>query len=192
MKKLLLIALAVIMTLSFTACSGNSDEIIVEDGLKLAGFDAGNKAVQYSFTYPEAWSLIRNDGVIEIQIDCNESAMYAQYATVSVLTFGLSDVSQTAKAYWTEHEKQLQGIYTEYKLLDTKEYSDKDKYLDDVPALKGKYSGKLNEKVYINEQIVACRYGNVYLITLVVPEEHYENVSTVIESIKQNFRFSEE
>ena len=52
--------------------------------------------------------------------------------------------------------------------------------------------GKLNEKVYINEQIVACRYGNVYLITLVVPEEHYENVSTVIESIKQNFRFSEE
>lgn len=191
MKKVLIFALTLIMTFGFCACSNDNGEVIVEDGFKLAGIEAGNKAVEYSFTYPEAWQLIRNDGVIEIQFDCNESAMYAQYATVSVLTFGLSDATQTAKAYWTEHEKQLQGIYTDYKLLDTEEYTENDELLDDVPALKVKYSGKLNEKVYINEQIVACRYGKVFLITLVVPEESYEKVETVIDVVKKNFKFAE-
>ena len=189
MKKLLILTLAIIMTISFCACSNNSDEIIVGDGLKLAGFDAGNKAVQYSFTYPETWSLSRNDGVVEIQFDYNESAMYAQYATVSVLTFGLSDVTQTAKPYWTEHEKQLQTIYADYKLLDTKEYTKEGELLDDVPALKVKYSGKLNEKTYISEQIIACREGKVYLITLVVPEEAYEQVANVIDVVKKDFKF---
>ncbi len=191
MKRLLLLALALIMTLAFCACSGSSDEIILEDGLKLAGVDAGNKAVQYSFTYPEIWTMIRNDGVIEIQLDCDDSARFAKYATVSVLSFGLSDVTQAAKPYWAEHEKQVQGIYADYKLLDTKEYDTEDKYLDDVPALKVKYSGKLNDITYINEQLIACRNGNVYLITLVVPEEHYEKAQGVIESVKQNFKFAE-
>ncbi|MBQ1206516.1 MAG: hypothetical protein IIX67_04840 [Clostridia bacterium] len=191
MKKLLTFTLAIILTLSFCACSNDNDEIIVEDGLKLAGVQAGNKAVEYSFTYPEAWQMIRNDGVIEIQFDCNDSAMYAQYATVSVLTFGLSDATQTAKAYWTDHEKQLQSIYSDFKLLDTKEYTEKDDLLDGTPALKVKYSGSLNEKVYINEQIVACRYGKVFLITLVVPEESYEKVENVIDVVKKNFKFAE-
>lgn len=191
MKKLLIFALILIMTFGFCACSSQSDEVIVGDGLKLAGVGAGNKAVEYSFTYPEHWQMIRNDGVIEIQFDCDDSSMYAKYATVSVLTFGLSDTTQTAKAYWTEHEKQLQGIYTDYRLLDTEEYADKDKYLHDVPALKVKYSGKLNNITYINEQIVACRYGKVFLITLVVPEESYEKVENVIEVIKKDFKFAE-
>ena len=191
MKKLLTFTLAIILTLSFCACSNDNDEIIVEDGLKLAGVQAGNKAVEYSFTYPEAWQMIRNDGVIEIQFDCNDSAMYAQYASVSVLTCGLSDATQTAKAYWTDHEKQLQSIYSDFKLLDTKEYTEKDDLLDGTPALKVKYSGSLNEKVYINEQIVACRYGKVFLITLVVPEESYEKVENVIDVVKKNFKFAE-
>ena len=191
MKKLLTFTLAIILTLSFCACSNDNGEIIVEDGLKLAGVQAGNKAVEYSFTCPEAWQMIRNDGVIEIQFDCNDSAMYAQYATVSVLTFGLSDATQTAKAYWTDHEKQLQSIYSDFKLLDTKEYTEKDDLLDGTPALKVKYSGSLNEKVYINEQIVACRYGKVFLITLVVPEESYEKVENVIDVVKKNFKFAE-
>ncbi len=191
MKKLLILTLTVIMTFTFCSCSSSSDEVIVGDGLKLAGFDAGNKAVEYSFTYPELWSMIRNDGVIEIQFDCDDSAMYAKYATLSVLTFGLSDVSQTAKAYWAERENQLQGIYTDYKLLDSEEYAEADKYLHDVPALKVKYSGKLNNITYINEQIVACRYGKAYLITLVVPEEHYEKVETVMSVVKKDFKFAE-
>lgn len=190
MKRFIILALAFIMTFGFCACS-DSEEIFVAQGLKLAGFDAGNKAVNYSFTYPEEWSIIRNDGVVEIQFDCDESAMYAKYATVSVLSFTLQDASQAAKPYWTEHEKQLRTIYTDYKLLDTKEYVEDKDLLDDVPALKVKYSGKINDKTYLNEQIIACREGQVYLITLVVPEESYEKVETVIETVKKDFKFAE-
>ena len=179
-----------IMLLAFCACSDDSGEIIVAQGLKLAGNQAGNQAVEYSFTYPEEWSLIRNDGVIEIQYDCNESNMYAQYATVSVLSFSLQDPTTAAKPYWTEHEKQLQTIYTDYKLLDTKEYTEDKDLLDDVPALKVKYSGKINEITYVNEQIIACREGQVYLITLVVPEESYEKVEYTMDTIRSEFTFA--
>lgn len=189
MKKTLIIVLTFIMLLAFCACSDDSGEIIVAQGLKLAGNQAGNQAVEYSFTYPEEWSLIRNDGVIEIQYDCNESNMYAQYATVSVLSFSLQDPTTAAKPYWTEHEKQLQTIYTDYKLLDTKEYTEDKDLLDDVPALKVKYSGKINEITYVNEQIIACREGQVYLITLVVPEEHYEKVEYTMDTIRSEFTF---
>ena len=190
MKKTLIIVLTFIMLLAFCACSDDSGEIIVAQGLKLAGNQAGNQAVEYSFTYPEEWSLIRNDGVIEIQYDCNESNMYAQYATVSVLSFSLQDPTTAAKPYWTEHEKQLQTIYTDYKLLDTKEYTEDKDLLDDVPALKVKYSGKINEITYVNEQIIACREGQVYLITLVVPEESYEKVEYTMDTIRSEFTFA--
>ncbi|MBR5779996.1 MAG: hypothetical protein IKY21_05185 [Clostridia bacterium] len=189
MKKTLILVLTLIMVFAFCACSDSNGEIIVAQGLKLAGNQAGNQAVEYSFTYPEEWSLIRNDGVIEIQFDCNESNMYAQYATISVLSFSLQDPTQAAKPYWTEHEKQLQTIYTDYKLIDTKEYLEEKDLLDDVPALKVKYSGKINDITYLNEQIIACREGQVYLITLVVPEESYEKVENAMNVVKSEFTF---
>ncbi|MBR2900886.1 MAG: hypothetical protein IKC39_01435, partial [Clostridia bacterium] len=65
-----------------------------------------------------------------------------------------------------------------------------DKYLDDAPALKVKYSSKMNDRTYVSDQIICCRYGEVFLITLVAPEEYYESVSNVIGSVKDNFNFA--
>ena len=87
--------------------------------------------------------------------------------------------------------KLIHEIKYQARLLDTKEYVEDKDLLDDVPALKVKYSGKINDKTYLNEQIIACREGQVYLITLVVPEESYEKVETVIETVKKDFKFAE-
>lgn len=189
MKRLLYVLISAILVCSLCACGGNEGEIVVQDGMKLAGRDAGNEAVQFNFTYPEEWTLVRNDGVIELQYDCDESAATAQYATVTVLTFSLKDSAQSAKAYWSDYEKQVQGIYTDYKLLDTEEYNETEKFLDDSPAIKVKYEGKINGNGYVNEQLICCRYGEVFIITLVVPAEFAEKTNGVMAGIKENFKF---
>ncbi len=189
MKRFLIILISAFLAFSLCSCSRSDGGVVVADGMKLAGNEAGNKAVQYSFTYPEEWTLARNDGVIELQYDCDESTATVQYATVTVLSFTLADSTQTAKAYWTEHEKQLSGIYSDYKLLDTEEYNEEGKLLDDSPAIKVKYQGALNGKTYINEQLICCRYGDVYLITLVVPEQFADKTEKIIAAVAENFKF---
>lgn len=189
MKKLLTIILAAFMLVSLCAC-GDSDEVVVANGMKLAGRDAGNDAVNYNFTYPDDWSIIRNDGVVEIQYDCDDSAMYQRFATVSVLTFSLKDANQTAIDYWTEYEEQLKGIYNDYTAPETViRYEEEGKLLDDTPAIRVMYSGKLNDNAYACDQVIACRYGTVYIITLVVPSEYYEKVTTVMDTVITDFDF---
>ncbi len=185
MKRFLILVLTFIM--AFTLISCGNDETVVQDGMKLAGKEAGNEAVEYTFTYPEAWTMIRNDGVIELQYDCDESAMTAKYATVAVLAFGLENAEQSAKDYWKDYKTELESLYTDFKELDSKEVK-----VDDTAALKVKYSGKLNGSSYHYEQVIICRAGSVYLITLSSPSEHFEAVSTVVKSIIDNFKFHDE
>ena len=188
MKKYIAIFLLILTIFTLVSCN-KSDEIELGEGLKLAGKQAGNEAVQYSFTYPEEWELCRNDGVIEIQYDCDDSATTAKFATVSILAFDLEDASQLAKDYWESHEADLKSLYTDYKLLDTEELVEDGKKLGNTVALKLKYSGSLNGISYFNEQIICCRSGSVYLITLVVPSEYESKVSDVLETIRKDFIF---
>ncbi len=190
MKRFILTVIAFVMMFTLCACGNGDGETVLGEGLKLAGRETGNEAVEYSFTYPEEWEICRNDGVIELQYDCDESEMTAQYATISVLSFDLADANQTAKSYWEQHEKEVESIYSDYKLLDTEEYNEEGKMLDDSPALKVKYSGKINDREYVNEQVICCRYGSVYLITLVVPEEYTEKVTGVLGTVINNFNFA--
>jgi hypothetical protein len=189
MKRILIFVLAALLALSLCACGGRGSDIVVQDGMKLAGHDAGNEAVSFNFTYPEEWDLVRNDGVIELQTDCDDSDTTAQYATITVLTFSLVESNKTAKEYWAEHEAEVKGIYSDYKLLDTEEYNDTDKYLDDAPALKVKYQGAINGKSYVNEQIICMRYGELYLITLVTPADFADKTKDTMAAIKANFKF---
>lgn len=189
MKKFLLILLSALMIFALCACD-SSDPTVAGEGQKLAGKDAGNNAVQYSFVYPEEWEMYRNDGVIELQIDCNLSDAVAEYASMTVLAFNLANSEQTAKEYWEEQKIEAQSVFKEFKELDIKEYGEPENYLDDAPAIKVKYSAKMNDRTYISDQIICCRMGEVYLITLVAPEEYYENVESALITVKESFKFA--
>ena len=188
MKKFALIFLSLLMAVSFCAC-GSNDEVLVENGQKLAGKQAGNEAVSYSFAYPEEWELIRDDGVVEIQYDCNESDAIAEYATLTVLTFTLTDTEQTALQYWESQKPEVESVFNEFKELDTEAYDTEDKYIDGAPALKVKYSAKMNDRTYVSDQIIVCRYGEVFLITLVAPEDYFESVSSALSVVKNSIDF---
>lgn len=190
MKRFLLVLLSFLMLVTFCSCAADNGEVIAADGQKVAGKEAGNNAVDYSFAYPDEWSVARNDGVVEIQTDCNASDAVAEYATITVLAFTLSDTAQTAKEYWESQKEETASVFTDFKELDVEEYNSEDKYLDDAPALKVKYSGKMNGRTYISDQIICCRMGEVYLITLVTPEEYYDDVSSALSVVKDSFKFA--
>ena len=178
-----------LMLLSLSAC-GSEEETVVANGMKLAGKSTGNNAVDFDFTYPDTWTQIRNDGVIEIQYDCDQSAQYQRFATVTVLTFGLENSEMTAKEYWTDYEKQVEALYTDYKAPnEIIELNEKDKYIDDAPAIRAIYGGTLNGKSYTCDQVICCRYGKVYIITMVVPEEFYDSVRNIIDTVIEDFNF---
>jgi hypothetical protein len=189
MKRAFLILLAALMCILLCAC-GNG-EVVAPDGKRVAGKAAGNEVTQYSFCYPEQWELIRNSGTIELKFDCNESEAVAEYATISVVGFDLAgeDAELTSKQYWNnKHKAELEGLYTDFAILN----GEGDEIeLGGTVALEMHYSGKISDRGYYNEQIICCRYGSVYLVTLVVPEEHKDKVADALESVVAEFEFDE-
>ncbi len=189
MKRFLLMLIALFMVVSLCSCS-NNDEITVGEDQVLAGRQAGNEAVDYSFAYPKEWSRVRNDGTIELQFDYNPSDGYANYATYTVLAFALSDNAQTVKGYWEEQEPRVKDTFNDYKVLDIQEYDTPETYLGKVaPAMKVKYSFRHMDMTYISEQIICVHMNSVYLLTLTVPEEGYEFSSGIVACAKDSFVF---
>lgn len=173
MKRFVLILISAVMAFSLVSCGGNEIEPF-------------NEAVGYNFDVPEGWDIIRNDGVVELQHDCDESAQTADYATITALTFTLSDEQAdiTAKAYWEEYKSKVEAL-GEYKELD----GAKNIEIDGTPAIKVKYSYKPTERVYVCEQIICCRYGEVFFISLTAPEKYHDDVTSDFKTAMDSFKF---
>ncbi len=173
MKRFLLILIAATMAFSLASCGGNEIEPF-------------NEAVGYNFDVPDGWEIIRNDGVVELQHDCDESAQTADYATITALTFSLTgeETNITAKAYWEKYKTKVEAL-GEYKEIDGLE----EIKLDGTDAIKVKYSYKPTERVYVCEQIVCCRYGEVFFISLTAPEKYHDDVTSTFDSVIETFKF---
>ena len=189
MKRLLAILICIITIFSLCACSDNAN--VTPDGMKVAGRGDGNDAVQYTFFYPEDWEIVRNSGTIELKFDCNKSTAVAEYATVSVVAFELSgsDTEMTARQYWNDkYKSEVDGLYENFEIANS---DGTEITLDDSPAVQLQYSGDINEHKYYCDQVICIRYGTVYLLTLVVPNENKDQVSGVIDTIVKDFEFSD-
>lgn len=189
MKKFVLILTAMLLAVSCCGCV-NNDDAEAGEGMKWAGVKAGNEAVDYSFAYPEDWEVTRDDGTTELQFDYNPSDSHANYATYTVLAYNLgADSPQTVKDYWAEQQERVADTFKNYKELDVDEYDEPDEYLDDSPAMKVKYSFDYLDMTYISEQIICVRMGQVYILTLTVPEKGYDASSSIVATVKDSFRF---
>ncbi len=189
MKRLLALLICIISIFSFCACEDNAN--VTPDGLKVAGKDGGNDAVQYTFFYPEEWEIVRDTGTIELKFDCNQSTAVAEYATISVVAFELSgnDVEMTALDYWNEkYKSEVEGLYDNFEIENE---NGEELSLDETPAVELIYSGDINEHKYYCEQVICIRYGTVYIITLVVPDENKEFVADALDVVIKDFKFEQ-
>jgi len=206
-KKIFAALLAVSLIFILCACS-DGGKIIAPEGEAVAGFSSGNKAVDYSFTYPDSWELAENDGVVLIRKDVNDSDMIAEYASVNVLTFGLADTNLGARDYWKQYKEDLAKTFNDFEMIgaetsgapesvdengvsETPEATNEGEEitLGGVAALKVRYSARITEKTYIYEQVVCCRYGNVYILTLTASNDDYESVRDAFAKVITSFVF---
>lgn len=174
MKKLLILLTAVLLCASLCACQKEVETF--------------NEAVGYNFEIPEDWTCIRSDGVVELQYDCNEAEDKAEYATIAANTFTLNDEQADfgSKNYWEFYKNDYLNVLKDYKELDYKEIE-----LDGTKAVKVKYSFKPDEKTYVSEQVICCRYGEVFFVTLTSPEEYKDDVSGALAAVIETFKFKD-
>ncbi|MBP5155672.1 MAG: hypothetical protein J6252_03730, partial [Clostridia bacterium] len=188
-----------------TACGGRTVEEAANR--KIAGKQAGNDAVDFSFAYPEEWELGDNDGRVSIRLDCNKSDAIAQYASISVTTFTLSDSSVGARDYWNGYKKDLAATLKDFTVLNesaaaetsaaetsaetgTPSADGKEITLGGTVALKVRYSGKVTERTYLFDQIICCRNGAVYLVTFTATNDDYDTAKSALDVVQQTFVFN--
>ncbi len=200
-KRTAALLLAIAALAAFTACGGK--KIDEAANRKIAGRQAGNDAVDYSFAYPEEWELGENNGVISIRFDCNKSDAVARYTTINVTTFSLADSSTGARNYWNDYKKLLAERLGDFTMLnkpaksetsgetsgETSEADGKEIKLGGTVALKVHYSAKLTENTYLYDQIICCRNGAVYIVTLTATNDDYETAKSALDVVEQTFVF---
>lgn len=144
-----------------------------------------NDAVDYSFCYPNTWELDRNDGMIGIKYNIANRGAIA-YATVSTMAFQLSDTSMLANAYWDSHREELTDLYGDKLNVLSEKAETK---LGGVVANRNRYTVALSDVTYTFDQIICINKGQVYLVTLTVPEVGYETAVPCLETVLSTFTF---
>ena len=144
-----------------------------------------NEAVDYTFCYDESWELDRSDGMVGIKYNVAGGSAIA-YASISVMSFTLSDSDAGANNYWDTYRADLVDLYGDRISFE----SEKDACeLDKTPANRNHYTLQLSDKTYTYEQVICVRYGVVYLITLTTPEGSYESTVDCFNTVIETFAF---
>ncbi|PKM63023.1 MAG: hypothetical protein CVU97_02370 [Firmicutes bacterium HGW-Firmicutes-21] len=179
-KRISIILLAVTL-LFLSACSGKSnDEESMPEGTK----KAANEAVDYYFYYPSNWVLDRNDGMISIRYNTSLSSKFETYASVSVISFTLSNPNQRVNEYWEENVDDIKQTFGVEDI-----YAEKETTLSGVVAARKEYKGSLGDTAVNFAQIICIRKGVVYLVTFTASEADYNATVGAFETVIGNFHF---
>lgn len=183
MKKTVSVFLLILFAFSAVSCSGN-ENISVTDGFSVAGYGAGNKAVDFSVIYPDTWTVTEDAGIVSLRFDCDPSDTTTSFAGINFMAFTLDDSETGAVKYWEDYSKDIEKTYADYAFLDKAEIT-----LDNTAALKVKYNASVNDAKYTFAQVICVRNGKVYLITLSAKENDFESVSADFDTVCKEFLF---
>ena len=198
MKRAIAAALLLTLCLPFLcACTGRGIEN--SENTVIAGRQAGNEAVEYSFAYPDDWELAENSGIILIRKDTDLSDQYARYASLNVLTFTLSDASAGAYDYWKSYKEMLAETYKDFELIGGPEKEESGSGADgrdgeeinlgDTVARKVRFAASVTDVKYLYEQVICCRNGYVYIITFTSTNDDYDKIKDVMDTVLGTFTF---
>lgn len=147
--------------------------------------EASSEALDFMFYFKDTWTLDRSDGMLSVKYNVGNS-LSKQYATVSAQAFNLSDSNQGANEYWDSYKTQMQNAYGEMISFQTEKLETS---LGGVIANRNRYAIVMDGVSYLFDQVICIRYGNVYLVTLTVPEDQYQAVVDGFDTVLTHFRF---
>lgn len=175
------LSLLLLASLLLCACSGKENNGDAPEGC----VRMENEAVDYTFCYDETWELDRSDGMVGIKYNVAGGSSIA-YASISVMSFTLSDSSAGANNYWDTYRADLVDLYGERIAFETEKA---ECTLNSIPANRNHYTLQLSDSTYTYEQVICIRYGVVYLITLTAPEGGYESTIDCFNTVIETFAF---
>ena len=169
MKKLILIVLVAVMTLSLVACA-NGEE--APEGM----MDVAPDNEKYNFYVPQNWRTNSGDIV---------GAYYSMTdrSNVSVMAYG--GEYESSEDYWNGFKLSAENTFEKFEVITENEA----KVLDERNAVRYVYKMKLNGKEYQCMQTVAAFSNIFYVITYTSTPEFYESHLEDIELILSNFDF---
>lgn len=181
-KTFLLFCLPFLLSVSLLLCAcSKEDNGDAPEGCVRMESDA----LDYTFCYDEAWEQDRSDGMVGIKYNVAGGSSVA-YASISVMSFTLSDGSAGANNYWDTYRADLVDLYGEHISFETEKEECK---LGGVPANRNHYTLQLTDGTYTFEQAICVRYGVAYLITLTSPEGGFEKAIDCFETVLETFAF---
>ncbi len=180
-KHLAFVLIFIILLASASACRTSTEPSSAPEGC----LEAKNDAVDFAFYYKDTWTLDRSDGMLAVKYNVGNS-LTKQYATVSAQAFSLADSSQGANDYWEQNKKDLQSAYGNLITFQVEKLETK---LGGVVANRNRYTIVMSEVPFLFEQVLCVRYGNVYIVTLCVPESKYQSVVEGFDTVVSSFRF---
>lgn len=186
MKKIISIIIAssvILSVLVLSSCGKTEDGI--PSGMKKASADT----VSYSFFVPETW-----------QCDVASGATTAYYSnsdtsSVSVMTFSMGNSDASVSDWWASFESDFKMMYEDFEVISKEETT-----LDGEKAEKVVFTGTLthdeNEKVTFKfMQVSAIKRKTlsapeVYVITYTSSPEVYDEHTTDVQKMIDNFKFN--
>ncbi len=189
MKKTTLILL-LIFCLSASGCART--ETNTPAGMKLASVDA----VDYYMYVPNEWIIADQDGVTaayasltdKSNVTCVSTAVTneAVFDIPADREEGEADGLTYAKNYWIGYASQLQSHLPGYTLISGPNSA----LLDGQPAVRCRYSAKVNDKDYTFDMVICIRERMFsYLITYTAESAVFENNLASYEKIISEFVF---
>lgn len=182
MKKGTLLILCVLLAaMLFTSCSTNTVDPSVPEGY----LRAGNDAVDYTFLYPNTWTLDRDDGMIGIKYNVGNN-LTQRYASISTQAYSLEDANMGANDYWDMYKADIQTAYGNLVSFQAEKVETE---LGEVVANRNRYVITMDAINYLFEQVICVRYGNVYIVTFTTPEENYSEIVSNFDDVLTSFQF---
>ncbi|MBE6588181.1 MAG: hypothetical protein E7647_07200 [Ruminococcaceae bacterium] len=160
MKKLLVIALALVMCLSALAGCSKKEEPEAPSGMKLASGDN----VDYYMYVPEMWRVDKSD----LYTSANFSS--GDPTSISATAYAISSDIKSVGDWWAGFEKEMATVYTEIS-----EVEETDAKLDGIKGKEYAFTASLAGQKYNFIITAVIKDYYVYYITYTSVPEYNEN-----------------
>lgn len=165
-------AIAVGAALVFCACGKQPTEAAPDYKL------AGNDFVDYTFEYPEAWDLVRDDGMIAVKA-ANENV------SISCTSFEPDKPELLVQEYWDGYyESFVKTFGTEPEILEEDETK-----LGGVPAKTITYRCDLAGETYVFTQVTGVYNGTAYTLTYTATPDTHDTYRSALTHAVTSFQF---
>jgi len=171
-KTALLIAAAILLSVVFTSCTGDST---APQGMKLLSTEAND----FEFYIPEDWIIDAQAAMISAICSSTDRS------NISITSFSASAEHSTIDQFWAEYSTMFAETFSDIEY----ETEGENTLIDKTAAKKYVYTATVLGVKYKYMQAVVLSGGYFYLITFTTTVENYDMHAETVELMLNNFKF---